>query len=396
MIANEALAAARVAALASLPGCGPARLRGLLALALDDDLTDVWDAVVAGGAAASARFASSIGKDAARLVPAWKAAAGAIDLERLQARLHADGIAVTWLGQSDYPARLAEDPDPPAVLFIRSASGAAPLVELSSTPTVAIVGTRRCTHYGSEVAAELGRELTAAGVAVISGLALGIDGAAHEGALAAVGDDVGAGVGARPIAIVGSGVDVVYPRRHRRLWSRMATAGAVVAESPLGAAADPWRFPLRNRIIAGLADVVVVVESHAAGGSMHTVQSAIDRSVPVMAVPGSVRSPASAGTNALLADGVAPVLGPEDVLVALSLESKPAAGGGDGRGAEAHPRPELDPDEQAVLDAVDYSPTPTEQVLRRTGLDLGRAAALLTRLEMAGAVRSEGGWWERR
>jgi DNA processing protein len=256
-------------------------------------------------------------------------------------------------------------------------------------PTVAIVGTRQCTAYGRDVAAHLGRELSVAGISIVSGLAIGIDGAAHEGALAA-----GA---APPLAVVGSGPDVVYPRRHRRLWDRVVEAGSVVGEAPLGAPPMPHRFPLRNRIIAGLSDLVIVVESHAAGGSMHTVQSAIDRGVPVMAVPGSVRSPSSAGTNRLLADGVAPVLDVDDVLVALSLESPGRFAAASSRSqSQSQSRAEVEGPDAAVLAAVDWSPTRTEVVLQRTGLDLGPAAAALTRLEMAGLVRSSGGGWERR
>jgi DNA processing protein len=247
---------------------------------------------------------------------------------------------------------------------------------------IAVVGTRRCTAYGLDVARDLGRGLAEAGVTVVSGLALGIDGAAHEGALVA-----GAGA-APPVGVVGSGLDVVYPRRHRQLWRRVAEAGALLSEAPPGAPPEAWRFPKRNRILAGLSDVVVVVESHATGGSMSTVRAAIDRGITVMAVPGSVRSPSSAGTNGLLADGVAPVTDVGDVLVALSLE---------GAGATA---PLLAPtsaeiDDDPVLAAVDWTPTATEEVLRRTGLSVPDAATQLTRLEVRGLVRRRGGWWER-
>jgi DNA processing protein len=351
------------AALAALPGLTTRRLRELIAGASDPSLRAAWERAIA-----------------------ERKPRPAVDLDAVEARLTTASTTVTWFGAPDYPERLLDDPEPPAVLFVHATRGVATL-EALRRPTVAVVGTRRCTRYGAEVAGEIGRALTSAGVCVVSGLALGIDGAAHEGALAA---PVAA---APPVAIVGSGVDVVYPRRHRRLWSRVAEAGAVVSEAPLGAEPEPWRFPSRNRIIAGLADVVVVVESHAAGGSMHTVQSAIDRGVPVMAVPGSVRSPSSAGTNRLLAEGVAPVLDVDDVLMALSLETGVHLAGA--AGPDTNPRPELQPSEQSLLDAVDFAPTATEAILRRTGLALGSAAAGLARLEMAGMVRSDGGWWER-
>src|SRR5204862_1786721 len=145
----------------------------------------------------------------------------------------------------------------------------------------------------------------AAGVAVISGLALGIDGAAHAGALEA---DI-----APPIAVVGSGLDVIYPWRHRALWGAVEKQGVVLGEAPLGAAPEPWRFPARNRIVAALADVVIVVESRETGGSMHTVAEALRRDRPVFAAPGPVRSPTSTGTNRLLRDGAQVVCDATDV-----------------------------------------------------------------------------------
>src|SRR5258705_11936294 len=162
------------------------------------------------------------------------------------------------------------------------------------------------------MAFELGHDLAAAGVRVVWGLALGIDGAAHAGALAAPG-------GAPPVAVVGSGPDVVYPRRHADLWRRVVDAGVLFSESPMGAAPEGWRFPLRNRIIAALADVLVVVESRHQGGSRHTVDAAADRDRTILAVPGPVRSPLSADPNELLHQGAGPARDVVDVLVALGL-----------------------------------------------------------------------------
>jgi DNA processing protein len=372
MTAPQVLAAA----LAALPNNTPLRLRALVEAR--PTLAEVWSDLVDGRAPAIP------GVDTA-LRSAWTSSARAVDLDALSERMTRLGVGVRVLGHDGYPERLASDPSPPAVLFERAGVDGNALDAILQRPTVAIVGTRQCTAYGRDVAAHLGRELSVAGISIVSGLAIGIDGAAHEGALAA-----GA---APPLAVVGSGPDVVYPRRHRRLWDRVVEAGSVVGEAPLGAPPMPHRFPLRNRIIAGLSDLVIVVESHAAGGSMHTVQSAIDRGVPVMAVPGSVRSPSSAGTNRLLADGVAPVLDVDDVLVALSLESPGRFAAASSR---SQSRAEVEGPDAAVLAAVDWSPTRTEVVLQRTGLDLGPAAAALTRLEMAGLVRSSGGGWERR
>ena len=420
-------------ALATLPGCGQHRLRALLAVA-DHDAEAAWEVVLDDRRAPD--LAEAIGRGGSGVVARWRTAARTIDVERTWTSLTDGGVGV-WVQHGDgYPTALAGDPDPPPVLFWRGDPQAL------DVPAVAIVGTRRCTAYGSDVARSLGRDLAAAGVAVVSGLALGIDGAAHEGALAAghvdgrlldIDDEssaegalaAGSGDGQRlgiddgsscrpplpaggrrrrtdaptaavaslpavgpPIAVVGSGLDVVYPPRHRALWQRVADHGLLITEAPPGGAPEPWRFPRRNRILAALAKVVVVVESHASGGSLSTVRNAIDRGVTVMAVPGSVRSPSSAGTNRLLADGVAPVTCADDVLTALSLEGATVATQGPSARA---PEPE-----SPVLAAVEWTPTATEDVLRRTGLTLGAAATELARLEVEGLVRRRGAWWERR
>jgi DNA processing protein len=381
---------AHALAVASLPGMNRHRLAKWLAAAGGDPVR-AWR-VLAGPPTLDLDLGSRLGPPADRLVDRWRAVAGATDVHAAYREARSLGIDLWLADAAGYPPALVDDPDPPPILFHRGgdAEGAVGARGARGAPggaggrraAVAIVGTRRSTAYGLDVARDLGRGLADAGVTVVSGLALGIDGAAHEGALAA-----GAG-GAPPVGVVGSGLDVVYPRRHRLLWRRVAEAGVLLAEAPPGAPPEPWRFPQRNRILAGLADVVVVVESHASGGSMSTVRAAIDRGVTVMAVPGSVRSPSSAGTNRLLAEGVAPVTDVGDVLVALALEGAataprlvaPAAGAGD---------------DDPVLAAVDWTPTATEEILRRTGLSVPDAATQLTRLEVRGLVRRRGGWWER-
>lgn len=370
-------AAAAAVALAGLPGCGHRRLRALLAAAPADR---VWEAVLAGEVLGMAGVAGALGASAVAVAQQWRSAARPSAPAEAWAALRGQGVGVWVLGDTDYPSALSADPDPPPLLFWQGAP------EALAGPAVAIVGTRRCTSYGTDVARQLGRDLSAAGVSVVSGLALGIDGAAHEGTLA--------GAGAPPVAVVGSGLDVVYPPRHRPLWRRVVEAGVVLSEAPLGAAPESWRFPLRNRIIASLSRVVVVVESHAAGGSLSTVRAAAERGITVMAVPGSVRSPSSTGTNRLLADGVAPATDAQDILVALSLE-----------GVAVPPAPpesmaapvavEVEGPAAEVLGAVDWTPTTTEEILRRTELPLGQASATLTRLEVAGLVRRRGSWWER-
>jgi DNA processing protein len=222
---------------------------------------------------------------------------------------------------------------------------------------------------------------------VVSGLALGIDGAAHAGAL-----DAG---GAPPVAVVGSGLDRRYPARNTSLWRQVAEAGLILSEYPLGTPPLAWHFPTRNRLIAALAEVVVVVESQQRGGSMHTVECAIDRDVPVMAVPGPVTAPTCAGTNGLLSEGCAVVRDATDVLVALGLTTA-GPGAGMGEVAEADDRPVPAPGDQVVIDAFDWRPATFDELVLRTGLGVGELAPALHRLAAAGWVEQRGGWYERR
>ena len=345
---------AYAAALAGLAYMTWDRLRALLGTA---GPAEAWRRVCDGGAG-----------------PAWAQAASSTCVEAVALAHVQAGVRVSVLGDPGYPEVLASDPEAPPVLFSTGS------LEALERPRVGIVGTRRTTGYGRDVARQLGQDLTHAGVAVVSGLAAGIDGASHEGAVAALGGP--------PVGVVGSGHDVAYPRHHRALWRQVSEAGVLLSEAPLGARPEPWRFPARNRIIAALSQVLVVVESHAAGGSFHTVRAAAERGVPVMAVPGPVRSPASAGTNRLLADGCAPACEAADVLAALSLETA-------GPPCRPDRRPAPSPVDVPVLEAVGWEATSTEQVLVRTGLTPSRLAVALTHLELDGWVRNLGGWWER-
>jgi DNA protecting protein DprA len=240
---------------------------------------------------------------------AWRVAAARIPVAQRWAELEARGIGVVRRSAADYPRRLLRARQIPEVLYVRGR------LDHVSAPCVGIVGTRRATHYGLEVAAEIGRGLASCGVVVVSGLARGIDAAAHRGALAACTHANG------PLGVVGGGVDVVYPRENRRLWDEVVAAGGLVSEAPPGAPPESWRFPLRNRIIAALSQVLVVVESSRQGGAMHTVLAADAYGVPILAVPGSVRSPQSEGTNAIIQEGGAGVvLDVHDVLAVLELE----------------------------------------------------------------------------
>lgn len=360
---------AHALALAALPGMGPARLRALL---------DAYGAVgawrhVCTGTVRVEQLRVHGGVPQAVLRD-WRSTAITLDPTDRWQQHRAAGVAVLVHGSAGYPSALLHDPDPPLVLCAQG--DPAPL----DLPRVAIVGTRRATRYGHDVARRLGAELSEAGVSVVSGLALGIDGAAHAGAL-------GVASGAPPIGVVGSGLDVVYPARNRGLWEQVVARGLLCSEWPLGTRPEPWRFPARNRIIAGLADAVVVVESPERGGSMHTVDEALARDRPVLAVPGPITARSSMGTNRLLADGATPLLDVEDVLRAVGTEPPPRTG----TTAPAPPSGTAG----AVLDALGWQPTGLDELAARLDLSTAQLAVELTRLELEGWIARQGLWIER-
>jgi DNA processing protein len=363
--------AAYGAALAGLEHMTPRRMAVLARSGAPLDV--VWSAVVAGrpaGVAVLARLCA----ERSGLAATWGASASRVDVGVLWARCQ--HLSVHVLGRPGYPDELVADPLPPGILFSRGDLG------LLGGRTVAIVGTRNATVGGMEVAARLGHDLAAAGVSVVSGLAKGIDGAAHRGALAA-------SSGAPPIGVVASGLDVVYPRQHRALWEEVATRGLLCAEVPPGTPPAAHRFPARNRILAGVAEVLVVVESRVRGGSLLTVGEASRRGIPVLAVPGSVRSPASEGTNLLLVDGAAPVLESLDVLVALGLRARPA----ERRRTDRRPAP--DPADRTLLDLFGTDALTLDTLVLRSGRSLPDIAVALGRLEAAGWISRAGAWFER-
>lgn len=360
-------------ALAGLSGMGPARLAAILQRW---EPREAWRRVAKGRVHEEATVVIAARRLDAVLAARWRQEAERMDVERLWAAHVEAGVAVVAQGDAGFPRLLRDDHEPPAVLFTRGS------LRVLDRPRVAVVGTRRCTSAGRATAHELGHDLAAAGVCVVSGLASGIDGEAHRGALHATG-------GAAPAAVVGTGLDVVYPRHNAELWERVATSGCVMSEYPLATRPAAWRFPARNRIIAALADVVVVVESHAQGGSMHTVDAALERDRPVMVVPGPVRSPASTGTNDLLVAGSAPVRDARDVLAVLGLDGAATARGG------RDPRPVPTPSAAAVLDAIGWEPATIETVALRVGVTLGTVARDLSHLERDGWLSCHGGWFER-
>jgi DNA processing protein len=259
---------------------------------------------------------------------------------------------------------------------------------------VGVVGTRSATPYGLAVAFDLGRGLAEAGVAVVSGLASGIDSAAHAGSLAAPG-------GGPPVAVVGTALDATVHRSEAQLQEAIKGTGAVLSErAPGSPGTPPWCFVVRNRVMAALAHVVVVVECHGQGGSLHTVKAATQRDVAIAAVPGSVRSSASVGCNALLVDGAAPVRDVGDVLAAVELviAGRPgiAPPGPPRRSPDRRPSVEPpDPMAAQVLRALDHDPASLDHVVRRSGLALADVAESLEQLSSIGLAERADGWWSR-
>jgi DNA processing protein len=262
-----------------------------------------------------------------------------------------------------YPDHLRDAADAPWALIGRGDAGL--LDGLEPFQAVTIVGARRATSYGREIARELGRELAAAGMIVVSGLAFGIDGCAHRGAL-----DAG-----RTIAVLGCGPDVAYPSSHRTLWRRICETGLVISEFPPGATPWRWTFPARNRIMAALSGMTVVVEAATRSGSLITTDLAADLGRDLGAVPGPVTSRASAGPNSLLASGAHLVRDAQDVLDAML---------GPGRKLLVNRGPDLDPRLQAVLAAVEAGESTCDAVATATGVSGPAAAAALSRLELLG------------
>lgn len=289
--------------------------------------------------------------------------------ERELAGLTAAGAAAISFADPGYPARLKELPDPPPVLYVRGRR------ELLGRPSVALVGSRAATAYGRRTAYALAGSLAKASLTVVSGLALGIDAESHAGALAGQGSTV---------AVLGCGLDVVYPRQNARLFKQIAEQGLLVSEYPLATPPEGFRFPARNRILAGLSLGVVVVEAAKRSGSLITAQIALDCGREVFAVPGQVDSCKSEGTHWLLKQGAKLVQDIGDIVEEFGMKS---ATGGQGRaGAGEEDAPVLEPEAQHLLDMLDAYPVVRESLLTRAELTPGRLSELLLLLELEGLV----------
>jgi len=293
-----------------------------------------------------------------------------IDPAEELARLARSGIEALPLTDPAYPDRLRNIPNPPAVLYFRGE-----LLETDSI-SIAVVGTRKPSRYGLDVTKRIVTELAAAGVTIVSGLALGIDAAAHQAALDA---------GGRTLAVLGSGVDVLYPPSHRRLAESILQQGAILSEYPPGTKPDARNFPPRNRIISGLAQGVLVVEAGEQSGALITAQFALDQGRDTFAVPGGIYWPLSHGTNRLIQKGEAKlVTSAADILDELDVPLAIAQ-------AQARTAMPADGSEAQVLSYLSRDPMHVDEIGRAAGLPAPTVASALSMLELKGLVRSVGG-----
>jgi DNA processing protein len=299
------------------------------------------------------------------------------EFEPIQAHRKAEraGLSTVCRHQSDtFPATLLEAPDAPPMLYLCGDRDR--LARLASDPAVAVVGSRRASAYGLEVAHALGRDLAAAGVTVVSGMAFGIDSAAHEGALA--GDGL-------TVAVLGGGADVPYPRSKLGLYKRIASQGLALSEMPPGTEPLRWCFPARNRIMAALCAMTIVVEGAGSSGSLITAGFAADLGREVGAVPGPVTSRVSAGANALLADGAYVVRSAGDVLDALF-----GPGAAEARRIETSAQPALDGPLRALLESIEQGKGSADAIASQPA-DVPEILAGLTELELMGLIRRGAG-----
>ena len=296
-------------------------------------------------------------------------AAIAIPAEQRSQQLAEAGTRALFRGDDDYPQHLAALPDAPDVLFVRGI--------LPAIPGVAVVGARKSTSYGRQIAERYGGAIAAAGWPLVSGLARGVDGAAHRGTTTA------GGVG---VAVLGSGIDVMYPQEHDDLARQLiACGGAVVSESPPGTPPEGWRFPPRNRVISGLAGVVVVVEATVKGGALITAEAALRQGRQIFAVPGDVGRMTSVGCNLLIRDGAYPVLDEDDLAESLELALGPRP-----RAVAPVDLPSLDPTEQRLVDLITSGIDDSDRLIAEIGSGPGETLARLGALELRGLINQDG------
>src|SRR5581483_6084537 len=304
-----------------------------------------------------------------RTVKSLAAARQRVDPTREVENLARAGARAIRSIDPEYPALLGRIYDPPPVLYVQGE------LDPPEHPAIAVVGTRTATSYGKMAAERLSGDLAAAGVTIVSGLALGIDAAAHRGALAA---------GGRTVAVLGHGLDRTYPSQHSPLAKQIAQHGALVTEFPLGTKPDAVNFPRRNRLISGLTSGTLVVEAGARSGALITAAFAAEQGRDVYAVPGSIFSPASEGTNGLIRDGAAPVTRVGDVLAELHPSRAP-------RQLSAQDILPLDDTEQRLLGVLSTEPLHIDEIAQMVALPMSTVSAALAMMELKGVVQQSGG-----
>jgi DNA processing protein len=286
------------------------------------------------------------------------------------------GFRLIPLTHADYPPLLREIPDPPPLLYV---SGDLALCERP----IAVVGSRNATAYGEAMARQLGSDLARLGFTVVSGMALGIDAAAHEGALSTRG---------RTVAVLGSGLANLYPPQHLRLFERISASGAVLSEFPLQAEPEAHHFPIRNRIISGMSLGTVVVEASKNSGSLITARLAAEQNREVFAVPGSIQSFKSMGTHTLIKQGAKLVENAQDIVSELGHFLLDAAGdGGRQRVPPLEKRHSLTEDEKKVFQAIGPYPLHIDELVRKLAMDAGKLSGILLQLELKGIVTQQAG-----
>lgn len=350
-------------------GIGPAKVRALL--------DHFGDLEVAWGASRLALAEAGLDK---RAIDSLEAARAGMSLDRAMADLDRAGVQVVcWDDEGDgdypnrYPHRLREIDNPPPLLYVHGAFAD------TDDWAVAIVGTRRPTPYGKEAARELAGALASAGITVVSGLARGIDAAAHVAALEA---------GGRTIAVLGSGLDKVYPHEHAALAEKIANNGAVISDYPLGTPPESVNFPPRNRIISGLSLGVIVVEAPQASGALITAEFAVEQGREVFAVPGSILHRNSVGANRLIQQGAKLITSAEDVLEELNL--KMAAQHAEAR-AQLSLLDSADETERTLLAHLSAEPLHADELCALVGLPIASISSTLAMMELKGLVRQVGG-----
>jgi DNA processing protein len=341
-----------------IKGIGAVRMQALIQHF--GDLEDAWKA--APGDLAQA----GLGR---KVIERILQARAEVDLGKIWERIEAQGIKIlTWQDES-YPARLREIDQPPPVLYIRGEYLADDLF------AVAIVGTRRVTAYGRQITEELSSFLAANGITVISGLARGVDAVAHQSTLKA---------GGRTIAVLGSGVDKIYPPEHRGLAAQMMERGAIISDYAPGTPPDASNFPPRNRIISGLSLAVVVVEAGETSGALITAEFAAEQGREVFAVPGSILAPQSKGTNKLIQRGALPLLSVNDLMQALDLTRI-------GEQKAVRKTIPADETEARVMNVLSNEPLHVDEIRNQTELPIEKVSATLALMELKGMVRQVGG-----